>query len=164
MASKRKAAKRKAATAGSTAETAIAAVQANPYLQRIAADEDLRDNMRVAVESAHNAYERLNHGKAPTKVLLNDKKFHKDLQRSAEALRDAGDTLRTGKRKRKAKRGGMGLGTLLAVTVVGGIVALVVSEDLRNKVLDMLFGAEEEFDYTSTTTPVGAPPPAQPVH
>ena len=28
-----------------------------------------------------------------------------------------------------------------------------MSEDLRNKVLDALFGAEEEFDYTSTTTP-----------
>ncbi len=159
MASKRKAAKSKAASAGS----AVAAAKENPYLQRIADDEDLRDNVRVAFESARDAYGRLNNGKAPTKVLLDDKKFHKDLQRSAEAVRDVGDSLRTGKRKRKAKRGGMGLGTLLAATVVGGIVALVVSEDLRNKVLDMLFGAEEEFDYTSTTTPAGAPPPAQPV-
>jgi hypothetical protein len=159
MASKRKAAKSKAASAGS----AVAAAKENPYLQRIADDEDLRDNVRVAFESARDAYGRLNNGKAPTKVLLDDKKFHKDLQRSAEAMRDVGDSLRTGKRKRKAKRGGMGLGTLLAATVVGGIVALVVSEDLRNKVLDKLFGAEEEFDYTSTTTPAGAPPPAQPV-
>ncbi len=159
MASKRKAAKNKAASAGS----AVAAAKENPYLQRIAEDEDLRDNVRVAFESARDAYGRLNNGKAPTKILLDDKKFHKDLQRSAEAMRDVGDSLRTGKRKRKAKRGGMGLGTLLAATVVGGIVALVVSEDLRNKVLDMLFGAEEEFDYTSTTTPAGAPPPAQPV-
>jgi len=159
MASKRKAAKSKAASAGS----AVAAAKENPYLQRIADDEDLRDNVRVAFESARDAYGRLNNGKAPTKVLLDDKKFHKDLQRSAEAMRDVGDSLRAGKRKRKAKRGGMGLGTLLAATVVGGIVALVVSEDLRNKVLDMLFGAEEEFDYTSTTTPAGAPPPAQPV-
>ena len=159
MASKRKAAKSKAASAGS----AVAAAKENPYLQRIADDEDLRDNVRVAFESARDAYGRLNNGKAPTKVLLDDKKFHKDLQRSAEAMRDVGDSLRTGKRKRKAKRGGMGLGTLLAATVVGGIVALVVSEDLRNKVLDKLFGAEEEFDYTSTSTPAGAPPPAQPV-
>ncbi|MCP9490984.1 MAG: hypothetical protein MSC31_14095 [Solirubrobacteraceae bacterium MAG38_C4-C5] len=158
MAAKRKAAK-KAASAGS----AITAAKENPYLQRIADDEDLRDNVRVAFEAARDAYGRLNNGKAPTKVLLDDKKFHKDLQRSAEAMRDVGDSLRTGKRKRKAKRGGMGLGTLLTATVVGGIVALVVSEDLRNKVLDMLFGAEEEFDYTSTTTPAGAPPPAQPV-
>ncbi len=158
MATKRKAAK-KAAAAGS----AVTAAKSNPYLQRIAEDEELRDNVRVAFEAARDAYGRLSNGKAPTKVLLDDKKFHKDLQRSAEAVRDVGDSLRSGKRKRKAKRGGMGLGTLLAATVVGGIVALVVSEDLRNKVLDMLFGAEEEFDYTSTTTPAGAPPPAQPV-
>ncbi len=158
MASKRKAAK-KAASAGS----AVAAAKDNPYLQKIADDEDLRDNVRVAFEAARDAYGRLNNGKAPTKVLLDDKKFHKDLHRSAEAMREVSDSLRHGKGKRKAKRGGMGLGTLLAATVVGGIVALVVSEDLRNKVLDKLFGAEEEFDYTSTTTPVGAPPPAQPV-
>jgi hypothetical protein len=158
MASKRKAAK-KAASAGS----AVAAAKDNPYLQKIADDEDLRDNVRVAFEAARDAYGRLNNGKAPTKVLLDDKKFHKDLHRSAEAMREVSDSLRHGKGKRKAKRGGMGLGTLLAATVVGGIVALVVSEDLRNKVLDKLFGAEEEFDYTSTTTPAGAPPPAQPV-
>jgi hypothetical protein len=159
MAAKRKAAKKKAASAG----TAVAAAKENAYLKRIADDDDLRDNVRVAFEAARDAYGRLNHGKAPTKVLLDDRKFHKDLHRSAEAMRDVSDSLRTGKRKRKAKRSGMGLGTLLAATVIGGIVALVVSEDLRNKVLDMLFGAEEEFDYTSTTTPVGAPPPAQPV-
>jgi hypothetical protein len=29
-------------------------------------------------------------------------------------------------------------------------------------VLDLVFGAEEEFDYTSTTTPPPPPAPAQP--
>jgi hypothetical protein len=29
----------------------------------------------------------------------------------------------------------------------------VVSEGLRKKVLDTLFGAEEEFEYTSNTSP-----------
>jgi hypothetical protein len=28
----------------------------------------------------------------------------------------------------------------------------VISEDLRKQVLDALFGAEEEFEYTSTTS------------
>jgi hypothetical protein len=38
---------------------------------------------------------------------------------------------------------------------------MAASEDLRNKVLDALFGAEEEFDYTSTTAPsTPAPAPA----
>ena len=36
-----------------------------------------------------------------------------------------------------------------------------MSADLRNKVLDLLFGAEEEFDYTSTTAP-SSPAPSQP--
>ena len=31
-------------------------------------------------------------------------------------------------------------------------LALGLSEGLRNKVLDALFGAEEEFEYTSSTT------------
>ena len=35
---------------------------------------------------------------------------------------------------------------------MGAAAALALSEDLRNKVLDALFGAEEEFEYTSSTT------------
>lgn len=59
----------------------------NPYVQRIVQDEELRDNVRVAYDSARKAFARLSNGKATTKVL------------------------------------------------------------------DALFGAEEEFDYTSTTSP-----------
>jgi hypothetical protein len=33
-----------------------------------------------------------------------------------------------------------------------------VSEDLRKKVLDALFGAEEEFEYSATTAPSTATP------
>ena len=36
---------------------------------------------------------------------------------------------------------------------VGAVLALALSEGLRTKVLDLLFGAEEEFDYSSTTAP-----------
>ena len=36
--------------------------------------------------------------------------------------------------------------------LVGAAVALVLSEDARKTVLDALFGAEEEFEYTSTTS------------
>ena len=42
--------------------------------------------------------------------------------------------------------------------MVSGAIALAVSEGLRKKVLDALFGAEEEFEYTSTTT---TPPASQ---
>ena len=144
------AAKDKAAKAAAAAQTA----KENPYLQRVIQDEELRDNMVVAFEAAKNAYTRLNKGKAPAKNLVEDKKLHREVKRSADALRDATAALRdapkhsTPKKKRKG-----GFGKLLLVAIVGGAVAIAASEGIRNKVLDALFGAEEEFDYTSNTTP-----------
>ena len=140
---------------------AVVAAKENPYLQRIIQDEELRDNMVVAYEAGRNAYGRLSSKKAPAKVLMEDKKLHKDLKRSADALRDATIALRDApnRSKPKSKRRRGGLGKLLFVALLGAIVAIVVSEDLRNKVLDALFGAEEEFDYTSSTTPAAPPTP-----
>jgi len=133
------------------AAAAAASAGKNPYLQRIVQDAELRDNMVVAVEAARNAYSRLNNGKTPTKAILDDKKLHKDLKRSADALRDATSALRSGPKSTKKRKGG--LGKLLLVAIIGGAVTLAVSEAVRNKVLDALFGAEEEFDYTSNTAP-----------
>ncbi len=149
------AAKDKAAKAAAAAQTA----KENPYLQRIIQDDELRDNMVVAFEAAKNAYTRLNKGKAPAKNLIEDKKLHSELKKSADALREASSALRdapkhtTPKKKRKG-----GFGKLLLVAIIGGAIAIATSEGLRNKVLDALFGAEEEFDYTSNTTPA---PPAE---
>ena len=145
------AAKSKAAKA--TAGTAVAG--ASPYVQRLIQDAELRENLRTAYESGVSAYGRLNNGKAPGKVLLDDKKLHRDLQNAADSLRSASDALREGPVKKKRKGG---IGRLLLLTIVGGGVALGVSSDLRNKVLDLLFGAEEEFDYTSTTAPATPAP------
>ena len=50
-----------------------------------------------------------------------------------------------------------GKGRLLLLAVVGAAAALALSEGLRKKVLDALFGAEEEFEYTATTTPAPDP-------
>jgi hypothetical protein len=147
------AAKRKAAKAAGNATVD----RTGPYVQRLVQDEDLRDNIVVAFEAARNAYGRINNGKAPAKALLDDKKLHKDLKKSAEALKEASDALREGPKKRRRKR--KGIGRLLLLGIIGGAVAMAASEDLRNKVLDALFGAEEEFDYTSTTAP-SAPAPA----
>ena len=147
---------KKSKAAKATAGTAIAG--ATPYVQRLIQDEELRENLRTAYESGRSAYGRLNNGKTPAKALLDDKKLHKELQNAADAIRDATDALRDGPKKKK-RRGG--IGKLLFLGLLGGAVALGVSSDLRNKVLDLLFGAEEEFDYTSTTAP-SSPAPSQP--
>jgi hypothetical protein len=143
------AAKKKAAKAG--------AVAAAPYVQRVMSDEDLRDNVRVAVDSAREAFARLQKKTTPATV-LDDKKFHANVSQAALALKEASDALRDGPKKKKKRKGGL-MRKLLFLMVAGG-VAVAVSEDLRNKVLDALFGKEEEFDYTSTTTPSTPAPSA----
>ena len=42
------------------------------------------------------------------------------------------------------------------VAIIGAALILILSEDARRALLDRLFGAEEEFEYTSTTTPDGS--------
>jgi len=137
-------AKKKAAKAGAAA----AAVRNSPYVQRIAEDEELRQNLWSAYESARDAVGRLQNGKHPTKQIFDDKKLQKDIRAAAESFKEASVALRGGRRRRKG-----GLGKLLLLGIVGGGLALAVSEGLRKKVLDALFGAEEEFEYTSTTAP-----------
>ena len=140
------AAKKKAASVGAGAVAAGKAAKDNAYVQRLIEDEDLRENLRTAYESARAAYARMSNGKGP-QAALNDKKTQKQLREAATSLKDAADALRDAKPKRKKRGRG------LLVLTVGVILAFALSEGLRKKALDTLFGAEEEFEYTSPTTP-----------
>jgi hypothetical protein len=139
------AAKKKAAKAGAGAYAAGKAVRSNPYVQRLIEDEELRDSLRSAFTSAKKAYGRIN-GKGPAKA-FEDKKVQRELKDAATSLKDAADSLRGGKKRKGRKR------RLLLVGIVGAGLALALSEGLRKKALDALFGAEEEFEYTASTTP-----------
>jgi hypothetical protein len=139
------ASKSKAAQARDAAE----ATWGHPYVRRIVEDAELRANVITAYENARSALNRLNNGKPASKQIMENKKLQKEMKQAAEALRDASSAMREGPKKKR--RGG--IGKLLVVGLVGAGVAVCVSEGLRNKVLDTLFGAEEEFDYTSTTAP-----------
>jgi hypothetical protein len=146
-------ASKKVAKAGKAAEKA----RSNPYIQRLVEDEDLRKNIVQAYESARDAYGRLSNGKHPTSQIFEDKKLQKHVKQAAGNIRDVSVSLREAPKQQK--KGG-GLGRMLLVGIVGAGVALAASEGLRKKVLDALFGAEEEFEYTSTTsppTPAGTP-------
>ncbi|HEX4732269.1 MAG TPA: hypothetical protein VH299_13435 [Solirubrobacterales bacterium] len=123
------------------------AARENPYVQRLIEDEDLRDNLKDAYNSAKKAYGRATgNGKSPVKAVTSDKKVQKEMRQAAEALQEARERLQ--KPKKKHHR----LGKLILLAIVGAVVALVVSEGARKAVLDTLFGAEEEFEYTSTTS------------
>jgi hypothetical protein len=140
MAAKKKAAK---------AQKAAMKARYNPYVQQVIDDDDLRDNLVQAYEAARDAYVRLSNGKSPTKQIFDDKRLQKDIKEASESIRDAAVTLRKAPQK---QRSGGGIGRVLLVGVVGAGLALALSEGLRKKVLDALFGAEEEFEYTSTTS------------
>ncbi len=49
------------------------------------------------------------------------------------------------------------LGKLLLLAVLGAVLAIALSETARSTLLDLMFGAEEEFDYSAPD--VGEPAP-----
>lgn len=147
------AARDKAAKAGS----AYQSVASSPYVQRLLQDEELRQNISDAVKVTRRAYGRLANGKAPSKALMEDKKLQRDLREAAVSLREVGVALKEGPKRKRKRR----LGRKLLLLAIGAGLALALSESLRSKVLDALFGAEEEFDYTSTTAPAAPAPEAE---
>src|SRR4051812_27369291 len=143
------AAKKKAAKAGAGAYAAGKAVRTNEYGQRLAEDDELRDSLRTAFESARKAYPRMSNGKGPVKAVTEDKKTQKELRQAATSLREAAESLRGRRRQRRR-------GRLLLVLMGGAGGALVMNEGLRKKALDALFGAEEEFEYPGSPTRAAA--------
>jgi len=135
---------------------AVRSAQSNRYLRRLVEDEELRDTLRAAYGAARNAYGRMSNGRPATHALFEDRKLQRDLKVAAYALRDASNALRQPpprKRRRGAAR-------TLILLIIASALALAFSESLRSKVLDVLFGAEEQFDYSSTTAPAEPAPTA----
>ena len=156
MASRRK---RSKAIPFSAAEI-VTLAKTNPYIERLIEDPKLRKNVATALNSSKAAYERLNNGKVEPQKLLEDKKLHSEVGRALGAARDVSIILFNTPRRRRRRRLTFGRAVLLAVMAMG--VALGLSEGLRSKALDLMFGAEEEFQYTPpATTP--APGPTSPV-
>jgi hypothetical protein len=142
---------KKATQTADRAADIYASARENPYVQRLIEDDDLRDNLRNAFESAREAFGRATgNGKGPVKAVTSDRKVQKDLREAAESLRDASEQLRAPKKKKGKLR------RIVLLGLVGAVVAIVLSEDARKTVLDALFGAEEEFEYTSNTSINGA--------
>jgi hypothetical protein len=137
-----------ATTRTQKARGAAETVSSNEYVRRLVEDEELRDSIRDAFDASKSAYGRIQKQKHPARAVMDDKKTQRELREAAESLREASDRLRG-----KKEKGGSVLGKLIVIAIVGAIAAIVLSEDIRKAVLDRLFGAEEEFEYTSTTAP-----------
>jgi hypothetical protein len=130
--------------------------RSNPYIERLIEDPDFRRYVSTAVDSGKRAYGRLSNGKVDPQTLLQDRKLHAEIGHALEAARDATIVLIAPRRRRR----GLTFGRVVMVGAIGGAVALAASESLRSKVLDVLFGAEEEFEYTPPATPPPSPSPS----
>jgi hypothetical protein len=135
-------------------EAAASGPDARAFVKRLIEDAELRDAVGRAIESSRTAYERVAKARKPHK-LADDEKLHAQVQEAIDALRQAAAGL--GEAPREQARKGRRFGRKVFILVLGGGLALVASEDLRSKVLDKLFGAEEEFEYTPPAGN-GAPP------
>jgi hypothetical protein len=143
----------------------------NAYIHRLLEDSSIRENAQLAFESGRKAVDRLSSAKNPAKALLEDRKLQGELRTALEAIRDASTALAEGPKgkakvkARKAKRKGRLGRTVVLLGLLGAGAAVAASEDLRGKVLDMLFGAEEEFQYTppAEPAPTSAAPPVSAV-
>ena len=135
---------KKASQTADRAGDLYSAARENPYVQRLIEDDKLRENLREAFDSARGAYGRATgNGKGTVKAVTTDKKVQKEMRKAAESLREASERLNKPK-KRKSR-----LGRLILFALFAAGLALIFSEDARKTVLDTLFGAEEEFEYTS---------------
>jgi hypothetical protein len=152
-------ARRKKATeaVASGGDEATVAAQENPLVQRLIDDADLRGELHRAATATAKALDRLGSGKRATaKALRDDDQLPADLHTALDSLGATVAKLGKTKRGKRSKpdkpRGGL-VPKLTLLTLAGGI-ALATNEGLRSKVLDALFGAEEEFQYTPPPAPV----------
>lgn len=123
---------------------------ARPYVERLARDEDLHDNVKNAYASARRIYDELLGDRGTTGVALKvarDKDLQKELRKTVEELREAGK-----RAQGKESHTGRNASLLLAGIALGVLFNPATGPDTRRWLKDRLFGPEQPFESYNNQT------------
>jgi hypothetical protein len=126
-----------------------AAGTVKPYVERAIRDEELRDNVRSAYESARSVYHELMGGRGVVPLatrVATDKDIQDELRSAVADLRKAAERVQ-GKEDHSARNS-----TLLLVGITLGILFNpVTGPQTRKFIADRLLGGGDDFTYSGST-------------
>ena len=118
---------------------------ARPYVERLARDEDLHENVKSAYESARRIYDELLGDRGTTGMALKvarDKDMQKELRKAVEELREAGRRVQGSKESHTGRNA-----TLLFLGIaIGVLFNPSTGPDTRKWLKDKLLGPEQPFE------------------
>jgi hypothetical protein len=122
-----------------------AAGNVKPYVDRALHDDELRDSLRSAYESARTIYDELIGRRGVTGVatrVATDRDIQDELRSTIADLRKAADRMQ-GKEQHKSRNSGL----LLIGIILGILFNPITGESTRKWVSDRVFGGGDDFTY-----------------
>jgi uncharacterized protein with PhoU and TrkA domain len=123
-----------------------AATNVRPYVDRALHDEELRENVRNAYESARTVYNELIGRRGVTGLatrVATDKDLQEELRVTVSELRRAADRVQGREEEHKGRNGGL----LLIGIVIGILFNPFTGSATRKWLSDRLFGGGDDFTY-----------------